>query len=65
MRYPGDEITIDRTYNPKCPSCIDKIIHTVRNWKEYHPHAGEGYSKEHGSPRPKEVSKVSDGSNSL
>ena len=58
--------TINRTANTNCPACKDIRQHKVEEWKLYHPIfndffnerymrvAGTGFSKEHGTPKPKE-----------
>jgi hypothetical protein len=46
MRYKGDEKTINLTSNPDCPNCKKKTIHTVRNWKKYHPNSRTGISND-------------------
>ncbi len=45
------EGTIAGTFNPNCPSCKAYKVHVEDDWKMYHPEAGNGYSREHGSPR--------------
>jgi len=32
----------DPSYNPDCPACVEQRIHTKDEWRDYHPHAGEG-----------------------
>ena len=32
----------NRTPNHECPACIAGKMHTPEQWKEFHPHAGEG-----------------------
>lgn len=41
------------TSNPDCPACQSKKQHNPEEWAKFHPHAGEGFSAEHGVPRPK------------
>lgn len=50
MRYKGDEITINLSTNPDCPACKNKRLHKSKEWKKYHPLAGTGHSREHGTP---------------
>lgn len=50
MRYKGDEITINKSSNLNCPACKDSRLHSKEEFKLYHPLAGTGYSREHGSP---------------
>lgn len=36
-----------------CPACISNTRHTAIQIEKYHSEAGKGFSKEHGSPKPK------------
>jgi hypothetical protein len=41
---------VNRSSNPDCPACQEKRLHIPEEWKLYHPLAGTGHSREHGSP---------------
>lgn len=41
--------TITRTPAPGCPSCEANRLHTAEDWKQFHPDAGTGTHKEHGT----------------
>lgn len=48
------EATIHSSSNPDCPACQEKRMHKEEEWKKYHPLAGTGHSREHGSPIKKQ-----------
>ena len=42
---PAQPVTIFRTPNPDCPSCIRHRRHSPEEWKRFHPDAGQSYQK--------------------
>jgi hypothetical protein len=32
----------DPSYNLDCPACVEQRIHNRDEWRDFHPHAGEG-----------------------
>ena len=55
MSNSQEDKTIFKTPNSDCPACQKKILHNEHEWKTYHPLAGTGHSREHGSPLKKNV----------
>ena len=35
-------------FNPQCPACSDKRIHSREEEEQFHPYAGHGYTPETG-----------------
>ena len=48
-----EKLKTNPSFNSACGACLEARIHKEKDW-ENHPHAGEGFSREHGSPKPKE-----------
>ena len=45
---------MNNTESP-CPACADNRLHTVREWREFHPLVGHGYQEGQGwSIQPEE-----------
>jgi hypothetical protein len=36
----------------ECPACAEKRLHSVREWRDYHPLAREGYTQGQGWTSP-------------
>jgi hypothetical protein len=45
-------VGILRTPAAGCPACEQMRLHDVSEWARFHPSAGHGMSREHGSPKP-------------
>ena len=45
MIRTGDEL---RTPAPGCPACEAHRVHSPEEWREFHPLAGHGYTRESG-----------------
>lgn len=37
---------------PDCPACTNSRLHTVREWRDHHSHAGNGYVEGQGWTTP-------------
>jgi hypothetical protein len=40
MKKLSRVMVLDLAYNAKCQACVEKRVHTVREWKEYHHSEG-------------------------
>lgn len=52
--------TIDASFNKSCPACKERRRHSLGEFVSFHPRAGEGVSREHGSPSGKVEEKEND-----
>lgn len=49
--------TINRSPAAGCPACEAMRLHTEADWKQFHPFAGHGHSREHGAKKKEDAGK--------